>query len=300
MFTINNYTDIIHHLKAISSIYTDNGNEIIIFCPFCDDATRSNNPSHGHCYISKTSPVFICFRCDASGNLRKLLEYTEFKDTKILNNLSEFRESNKKIIKNTYNNIITKYDYVLELCTFRTKYPKEFDIFIKYIQHRIGNVEISKFRITPSIHDNTICCNFYNYFNFNITTRFINNKTKRYKHHGSQYFFQKPEFTNITICEGPFDIINMYLYSKVSGFFIAMCGKKYIATVDNLIQSELLLSDDCSINIIFDRDVKNKQSILKTLDRTCKKYNDNINLKGYLPVISKDVGECVEIEDIRY
>jgi hypothetical protein len=289
----------VYHLKGISSIYNDTGNEIIIFCPFCDDATRRANPTHGHCYIAKTSPVFICFRCDVSGNLRKLLEYTDFKDIKLLNSIASFKSIGTRV-KNVYTNTSQiQLDYVNTLCAFRYSYPKEYDIFKNYIAMRIGNVNILTFNILPSFIDNKLICSFYNYLNMRITTRFINNSKIRYKHHGGQYFFQKPKFDNIIICEGPFDIINMYLYGSLKGFFIAMCGKKYVEVVQNLILCECMIGKH-NIHVIFDSDVKNKKFILQKLRNIAITLNDEIMINGYVPTLSKDVGEIPIIDDIRY
>ena len=100
MFDIKQFPEIISHLQFYSSVFTDKGNELIVFCPYCDDATRKVNPTHGHCYIANNMPVFHCFRCGASGSLVRLLIFTGFENTDIIEYLSKI--SNYKGIKSTY------------------------------------------------------------------------------------------------------------------------------------------------------------------------------------------------------
>ncbi|MCF7910819.1 hypothetical protein K9L16_04045, partial [Candidatus Pacearchaeota archaeon] len=56
MYELNKIQPILYHLDHISNIFADKGSHYSMFCPFCNDATRKNNPQHGHCYVSKNLP----------------------------------------------------------------------------------------------------------------------------------------------------------------------------------------------------------------------------------------------------
>jgi hypothetical protein len=78
-----------------------------------------------------------------------------------------------------------------------------------------------------------------------------------------------------------------------------MCGKKYVEVVQNLILCECMIGKH-NIHVIFDSDVKNKKFILQKLRNIAITLNDEIMINGYVPTLSKDVGEIPIIDDIRY
>ena len=84
---LRNLPEVINFLKNSAAVFQDSGNEYVTHCPYCDDALRPNARSHGHLYISKTSPVFHCFRCETSGHLGTLLRDLGFTDNSVLNEL---------------------------------------------------------------------------------------------------------------------------------------------------------------------------------------------------------------------
>jgi len=88
MLDITKIYQITNHLRQVSTYYKETNNEIIVFCPYCDDAVRPK-ADHGHLYISKTMPVFNCFRCSSSGNLMRLLIDMGFDDQDVLSYISQ-------------------------------------------------------------------------------------------------------------------------------------------------------------------------------------------------------------------
>ena len=100
MFDIKKFGSILNHLQHLSGLFKDKGSHYMMFCQFCNDATRKPNPTHGHLYVSKSLPVFHCFRCGVSGTLLRLLVETDFDDEDALNQLKKFH--NFKIQKDYF------------------------------------------------------------------------------------------------------------------------------------------------------------------------------------------------------
>lgn len=294
---------IIEHLKKISSFYKISGNEIQTFCPYCDDATRSSNPSHGHLYISISKPIFFCFRCNTSGSLLKLLLDTEFKDNEVLQSISgltrykSIYDYNLKKIKKDKDQI--NIDQIIQYnLKFRETNPKHYEIFKSYLNQRIGRVNTAKFLITPGYINNKLVCNFSNSENESVISRFINNQKIRYainKKSSGLYFFQNKNFEkykNIILTEGPFDCINIYLYNNQfkDNFFISILGKKYLSVLEKLIFEELLIGR-FYIHLIFDSDVSDYKRYIYRCRKLINIYNKEIIVNGYRPIIGKDTGD---------
>jgi len=310
MYNIDRFIPVIYHLKSISTIFSDKGNHYQMFCPFCNDSTRKNNPNHGHCYVSKELPVYYCHRCGASGTILSLLVYTNFNDIDTINSLKQFvkynfvkdhlyQPSSKKISEYQIQQFIKNKIYNIS--------SQELDLFENYVFSRLGEINYAKFLIYPdyiNVVNNesykllSVC--FNNNYNQFIESRFINPVGKiRYKKNDKnlQYFFQKWDFENINniiITEGIFDILNLYLYNNIfrkNTFYLSMCGKKYLGTIESLLYQELLFGD-YQINLVFDNDNKYIKSTILKCQRLIQIINSNITLKGWVPIETvKDTGD---------
>ena len=89
---------IIKLLKDKSKAFYQSSTEIIVFCPFCNDATRKGPgkvPSHGHLYISLNEPVYHCQRCKTSGHIVTLLSVYKY-DGKLPDKVIEFKNGQLK------------------------------------------------------------------------------------------------------------------------------------------------------------------------------------------------------------
>lgn len=307
-FEFEKLTSVHHHLKQVSKIFIKNKNEYVMFCPFCNDATRKVNPSHGHLYISCDYPVFNCFRCSASGTLGKLLIHTEFDDIEILNYISSFikydfvKDFNKRVKRYEDKNLLYKLNY-----EFVKNNKQDFYRFKQYVNNRLGDIDYLYFLLSPGfLLNNILCCNFYNKDLELINSRLIDKyKDFRYKineRSSGLYYFQEMNFNmydKIVLTEGPFDIINTYLYNNVfhNNFHMSISGKKYFSTVEYLILNYLLIGKYV-INIVFDNDVKHLNSIIFKIRKFTNSYNDQIIVKGWVPSYTKDVGEFPDVREI--
>ena len=224
MYDITKLHSVINHLQSTSSYYKDQGNELIIFCAYCDDATRPK-ANHGHLYISKAAPVFHCFRCSSSGNLIRLLIDTGFDDQDVLKYLSQFIKY--KSVKDYYKTkkSITKLkqvqeDIIKRNFDFEINHRDKFEMYKAYLHGRFGNIDFSQFLISPTFFYGKLSCMFTNIDNEDVALRLIE-PYKDFRYHlnpetSTKYYFQKRDFENISrvaLAEGPFDIINLYLYS---------------------------------------------------------------------------------------
>ena len=296
----DSYPDIKFFLKNNLSFFKENGSEYIIHCPYCGDEFRKNAHHHGHLYISSKHPVFHCFRCEMSGALYILLKDLGYDNIDILNNL------NKKLVYTQNTNIIKTFNKKNNINFFNINYkfkngdPANFNIYEQYLKKRLKTFfNYSKYGIIPEVINNRICVSFYNYHN-NFTTARIIQSTNNYRYIKSKdnsilYYFQEFDFDtykNIVICEGLFDIIKLHLYSVFpkNTFYLAMLGKKYGKTIEYIIKNHLLFGK-YNINLIFDADNKYFNNILNISKHIIQRLNNNITLYGYLPTISKDVGE---------
>lgn len=304
MFDLLQHNEIINHLHSISFIYSFNRSQtwVQILCPYCDDKIRHSHINHGHFYVAKNFPICHCFRCDITVNLKRLLLDTKFQNIELLkrifktNSAYSFISEDKSLI---VSNSISNFDKI--------KYLK----FYKYLESRILNFNLDKFKIYPSYDEKTksLLCNFNNYHNeFSISriiesetikgTRYIKNESSNF------YYFQNPfDYNEITICEGPFDIINIYNFSNRfnNSCFFSINGKGYIRSIINIISEFYLTNYKIKINIIVDKDVlKNINNIIKYFLYKTNKTHSNINVFFYKPSITKDVSELLLIEEIEY
>jgi len=253
------FTDeVILFLKSVSRIFKENNKEIQIFCPYCGDAYRKENPRWGHLYIGKENGLFYCHRCHSKGNLYTLLVDYGFQDENVLNKLkSYFYKSTlfKKITKtsqfniyDTNKSILSKIDEV-----YKKYFKKEFEDEINYLKRRLFIDDISellKFKI--DIEKNKIL--FCNYYFEPITVRFIKGKY-RYKRYleNTYYEFSFTLHNKVYITEGPFDLINIYkLIKDKTSYYLSILGKNYLKALEyslKFISKNVVLFVDTDIDI---------------------------------------------------
>jgi hypothetical protein len=308
MLDITKISSIITHLKTNSSYYKESSNEIIIFCPYCDDSTRPK-ANHGHLYISKSMPVFNCFRCSSSGNLIRLLIDIGFDDEDILKYLSNFIRYKTikdyyKVKKQTTKLKQIQDNVIRKNIEFENRFKNEFFKYKQYLYSRLGVVDYSKFLISPTFYNNKISCLFTNSINEDVTLRLVEEKQFHINSESSgKYFFQENNFEKykqIVLAEGAFDIIPLYLYNLEfrDSYFIALNGKKYNSTIEELIIRDFLIRP-IIINLIFDSEVTNYNTYLYRARLLSKQYNTNILIKGWKPIILKDTGDFPVVAEIN-
>ena len=319
MYNLKIITPVLTHLQEISpNMYRDIGGELMLHCPYCNDAQRQNASNHGHLYVALEAPVFNCFRCDTSGTIIRLLIETGFTDDSVLEYIASFIKY--KFIKNYSKTSLIKsedlhklYNHnVLRFIDFRKKHPDKINLFKKYVNDRIGSIDYNLFFIYPDIVNikgsNLFCCSFNNSSNQFITSRVINSKGNlRYKNNpeNTLYYFQDRDFDRykrIVFTEGPFDIISLYLYSNLfkDCLFISISGKKFLSEVERLI-TQFILIGEYEVNLVFDTDYKNPDITLYRSKYIIQKFNSDIDLKGYIPERKiNDVGEFPQVMEIQY
>lgn len=305
MIDLLNYQDIIQHLQSYSKIYKLNNQQdwIQILCPYCDDAIRKEHITHGHFYLSRKFNFGKCFRCDTKVSAKKLLLDIGFENRNLLNTVFKFNKDinyYSEIKQGVFDNggILIKHD------SFRNNYMDDYREFVKYIYKRIGNIDFDQFLIYPVHIQNKLCVGFNNSLNEISTVRFIlDNNIKYYKLQTSvNYFFQKDnDFKEIVVCEGAFDLINLYKYSTVfdnkKSYYIALNGRSYISNLSSVVVENYMIGN-YTFNIVFDKDVKNLNSLKKQISLKINLLNPKINIKYYVPVVSKDVSEFNYITSI--
>jgi hypothetical protein len=308
MFQLDNFPDIISHLQKNSNIYRDRNNGWIeIFCPYCNDSTRKHSPDHGHFYISKTFQFCNCFRCDTHVSLIKVLYDTGFNNEHIIRQLKSYNYNYTYYNCNETVNKKQIIDFNKIYLDFKNTNFNEFCLFKNYISARLSNVNPIEFKIFPSINQyGQLLCNFLNSNNKLITSRIIsplNNKLRYINANEKEYYFFQDinkidEYKSIVICEGCFDLINLYNYSRfIDSFFIAINGKFYQKAIETII-SKYLLINKVHVNIIFDIDIYNKNLIKKKINNSMNIINPRITFSFFEPKLSKDVSELMYLQEI--
>jgi len=299
--------EIILYIKTISKICRPNSSGWYeCFCPYCDDSTRKINPQTGHFHLSPTFPFAHCFRCGIKVSLEKYLLDIGFKNHIILDKLKNFPKftysSRTNIINyaesfNIYDMIKSKYD------SFILNNYNEFKKFRKYIYTRCLDIDPIKFLLVPNISNNILQIQFLNRSGEISNVRNLFHKT-RYISHSKYYFFQEiskiDSFENITICEGAFDLINLFKYHPLfkNNFFISIGGINYQNLISDII-SNFLLIGNYTINVIFDQGVFNINQKIKTIEYRGSLLNPNIIFNFYIPVMSKDVSDFMLIKKLK-
>jgi hypothetical protein len=305
MFNILSYNGIVNHLNRISpNMFKQTSGEIVIHCPYCGDADRSNAGSHGHLYLAKDSPVFHCFRCDESGTLVRLLSETGFTDAETLSHLK--RTTKFYYSKDYYdidNNKKTKIkDFKLKynqrIIEFEKTKPQDYQFFSNYIHSRIGRVEFSDFLLYPNEHWKKPICEFYNLDGECSVKRYTTGDLRYFEKKSIYYFQNFDNAKKIVLAEGPFDIINLYLYNNKfkDCHFISINGKSYTSVLEKLIQSTLLLGE-YEIHLVYDTDNPRYKQSTYGCKALAKIYNKNISIRSWLPCLSKDTGDIPFVEE---
>lgn len=322
MYDLTKIYPVLNHLQNISpGMFESRGTHYMMFCQFCDDATRKQNPEHGHLYVSKDLPVFYCQRCGAAGTILKLLIYTGFEDEECLNYISSFLKY--KFVKDYYNvkklkkSKSKKTDIEKRIIQNIREIKKtnidDYNRFLNYTYNRIGNSNFLYFLISPGyIKIRTkqnaelvfFSCWFNNHDGYFSTARIIDqNQYFRFKNSGQNhiYYFQEMNFEKydtITLTEGPFDIINTYIYNSnfqnQNTFFASVNGKKFISNIEKFVIQELLLGN-YEINIIFDNDDWSHETTLKKARFLVNNLNPDIVVRGWLP--SFDLPKVKDVSD---
>jgi hypothetical protein len=307
MYDLNNYPDIIFGLKKLSNIYKDMSNGWIqILCPYCNDSTRKSHISHGHFYIAKSFNYCHCFRCEHSSTFTNFLKDLGFNDPSILKELS--KQTGNIVFSNTKSRIVIQKnirDIIIEI--FNSIYIEYIKQFLNYIQIRCLIIDPIKFLLFPNIINNKVNCGFYNYNGVNIGYRIIEDSDIRYvKNNVTDYYFFQDineiiKYKDIVICEGVFDLINLYNFSPYfnnkNSFYIAINGRDYKKIVKELILNYLLIGS-YRINIIFDNGIANIDKIRYFHNMNAKQLNTKIEFKYFKPIVSKDVSDIMNIQKL--
>lgn len=308
MYDLNKYPEILALLKSISFIYKNQANGWIqILCPYCNDANRKGGSiSHGHFYISTSFNYCQCFRCEYSSSFTKFLADANYENIQVIKELSS--QSGNFTYSNIKNRTILIEDVKNHLTAEYEKHQRILKDFLKYVYSRCFNINPINFLLCPGVIDNNTVCTFYNYNGLIISSRLLHTVTSmRYikPNHTDYYFFQDinhiTNYNNIVICEGGFDLINLFEYSpyfdKNSSFYIAINGRDYTKIIRNLLADYLLLGK-YTINIVFDTGVLNINKIKNINKFISNQLNPNITFKYFQPSISKDVSEIMSISSI--
>lgn len=313
MYDLKKITPVIRYLNKISpNMYRDLGGEIMLHCPFCDDAQRPHASNHGHLYIATNSPVFNCFRCGTSGTIIRLLIETGFRDDEVIKYISSFIKYNfikdySKKVSTSYKQIQNLYiNNTAKVVEFKNKNIEGFNIFYKYVKDRIGNVDYNTFFMHPLMIENSLCCGFNNSDEEFITARIISKSKARYINSKENYlyYFQPKNFeiyNRIVIGEGPFDIIPLYLFSNrfKNSLFVSIGGKKYLSSVEHLV-TRFILIGKYEINLIFDSDFKSPGISLNRCKFLAEKYNTEILVRGFVPIEPfQDTGDFPQVMEIE-
>jgi len=317
MFNIENFPEILMHLKSSSQIFKRNNRGWYeMFCPYCDDAVRKFSPKHGHFNISPNDPFAHCFRCGGIVGLYKLLIDTNFQNVELITYIQKISNiTYSKTGTSKFNKIGQEKDKIINVKTkiiqqyewLNNNHPDLFEHFKNYIYSRCLDINPIKFLMVPSLFYNNLQLKFLNYSGDIITTRNINSSSSKYiidKGSKKYYYFQDvfdiDMYKNIIITEGAIDLVNLYnyYYPFKNSFFISIGGNNYNGAVIDIINSYLLIGR-YSINIVFDYDIlKRVKKITNIILRNANKLNPEIDINFYYPLNSKDVSEIMLLDQI--
>lgn len=303
IFDLLDYLEIIDHLKTNSKIYKQTSNKewIQILCPYCDDAYRKTNINHGHFYIARYFNFCQCFRCETKKSIKQFLLDTGFNNKLLLKNI--FKQNyNISYNKETTFGHISNIDIISKHIKFKNQFPNKYKQFLDYLINRVGDINFKKFKVYPEIINNKLVIVFNNYLNEISTIRFIDENNIKYfklKNNTFYYFQDIDYYPNIVICEGVFDLINLYKYNTLfnndNTFYVALNGRSYISDIIKIILDNYMIGKYI-IHIIFDKNVNNIEKIKFSLESKISLLNSNIKIKYYSPTILKDVSEFNLIE----
>jgi len=277
-------------LRSVSNIYKENEKEIQIFCPFCDDAFRKENPKWGHLYISKEKGLFFCHRCNEKGTLVKLLNEYEFDDKEKIKELSFYFNKNSLFSKLEKEDVIINFSNPSSLdsnflsALYISYFDKKNNQSRSYLQKRLGISTIDEFLFYKILleKDGVVFCDE----NFRpIIKRFIRGRKRYKKIVSNKYYFIKNDFSNIAlITEGVFDAINLHKVFYFNANIFAILGKNYVQATINLLKYNF---KKIIIAVHNDIDTKKLSFFLK---RKILKFKDKLPLPE-INVISNGLGK---------
>lgn len=224
-------------INKINGLCYFGNTDLITLCPKCERDRYNTSRNHGHLYISKTEPIFRCFRCDYKGIIHFILnEYNlnlndYFNSDLLKTNWSKTsvdkfvnREINSDIIIKDNDNIKDS-DYNK---TDKINYLKERIYKFDNIDTSDIIFDIKSFleynNIIHNIQDNLLQYLNNNFVGFLCTRRStlicrnIDNKSKfRYYNINLKKIYFKDFYSkelnknsnNILMCEGVFDLLNI-------------------------------------------------------------------------------------------
>lgn len=312
IYHLDNYPEILYHLKSISTICKrESSGWYSIFCPYCDDSVRKLNPRHGHFHISSTYPYCHCFRCGKRISLYQFLIDTRFTNQQIIESLkkgsdfiydrsSKIKSDKKYEITELKSKLISYYNW------FSLTYPEQYKICIDYINKRCYEINPIKFFVMPSYENSQVGIRFLNYDGHIVTTRLINSNIRYVNPNVKRlYYFQNfnqiDSYNNIVICEGAIDLINLYNYytnfRKLDSFYLSFGGNNYKKIITDLINTYLLI-DKVTFHVVFDKGLKFMSRMQSSILYIVNELNPEINVQFYLPKLSKDVSECMLLDNI--
>jgi len=313
MFSLKNYPTIEHHLRSISRIYksTSGGSWMQIFCPYCNDATRKTNPTHGHCYVASSYPYFLCFRCNTNGSLIKLLVDTGFKDYETIKEIKKFANTNIKYIKSDKVHVQKRNEYELinDYLVFSKQYQDYYQLFLEYIKTRCLHINPIEYYLKPSLYSNKLAVSINNYHLNSCGFRFIGNNLKKRYLYDSRYYYYFQNLLDIIykrhiiVCEGAFDLINLAHYCRIESvtkrntFYIAIGGSSFEKCI-RFLTAKFLLIGDYTFHLVFDNDYKYRDHTTQRCLKTITELNPNIRLKAYVPIAGKDVSDVTLIQEL--
>ena len=224
-------------IKKINGVCYFGNTDLITLCPKCEIERYNTSRNHGHLYISKTEPIFRCFRCDYKGIIPFILNeyklnFNEYFDSDLLKNNWSKTSVDKFVNKEVNSNIIIKDNINIKDVDYnkdnKINYLKEriykyesidksniiFDIvsFLEYnnIEHNISeqilsylNTNFIGFLCTRK--STLICRNIepsskFRYYNINLKKIFFKDFYSKELNKNSN---------NILLCEGIFDLLNI-------------------------------------------------------------------------------------------
>ena len=307
MYQITNYPDIIKYIKSVNNgRFKQSNGWYETYCPYCNDINRPNASSHGHMFICQSSEFFVCHRCDEKGHITKYLKTIGYCGCDLNSIIKDTKKSfvitnqTRDIIYNKFNNFEGFY------FKFKENNVNNYQRFLEYIKNRCNYINPIDYKLSPNVIDNKLVCDIYNKNYIRLTSRFIDNNSKRYLNHSQKqyYYFQDiydiVNKKNIIICEGSFDLINLsnyWRFNKENSFFISIGGSHYTSIISYLLH-EWLLIGKFNIFLIFDKDVNKKDIFMKNIKKLIRHFNSSINIKFYQPVLTKDVSELFWIEEL--
>lgn len=317
MFNINDYPEIILHIKSYSKVHSVNTTGWHeCFCPYCDDATRKFNPNHGHFFIAPSYPYGHCFRCEAKVSLSNFLIKTGFTNQAILKKLDSI---SKFVYGSDYTSTSIAFDRTKILpiyntiCKLKHHYIElqknnivQYNKFKNYLYSRCLDINPINFLIYPNIYQNKLMMSFINYDGNIITSRYIDESNERYvKPFGNKnyYYFQDishiETFKTIVITEGQIDLINLFNFVPEfnESFFISIGDGNYKMLITNLINTFLLIGNYTLI-IVYDNGIKHFEKKRKQINEICNMLNPEITIQSYIPKLSKDVSEIMLLEKL--